>query len=58
MSFFVKKARGMMASYLIRKQISDISGILKFRIAGYKYDRKQSTDAKPVFLRDRAPASS
>ncbi|MGI9428088.1 MAG: peroxide stress protein YaaA, partial [Bythopirellula sp.] len=57
MSFFAKKARGMMASYLIREQISDGRGILKFRTGGYKYDRGQSSEEKPVFLRAKAPAT-
>lgn len=57
MSFFAKKARGMMASYLIREQIRDAGGILKFRTAGYKYDRGKSTEDKPVFLRNKPPAA-
>ncbi len=56
MSFFAKKARGLMARHLIREQIRDEAGIRKFRTAGYKYNRQQSTDDKPVFTRDKAPA--
>lgn len=54
-SFFAKKARGMMAGYIIRNQITDPSGLHKFRIAGYKFNRAQSTDDQPVFLRDKPP---
>lgn len=57
MSFFAKKARGMMARQIIREQIDDVDGILKFRAAGYKYNRGQSTEDKPVFTRDKAPAA-
>ena len=57
MSFFAKKARGMMARHIIREQIDNVDGILKFRAAGYKYNRGQSTADKPVFTRDKAPAA-
>ncbi len=57
MSFFAKKARGLMARHIIRGQIDEEAGIRKFRTAGYKYDREQSTDDKPVFTRDKPPAT-
>jgi len=50
-SFFAKKARGMMARHIIRNQIDSVSGILKFRAAGYRYQRQLSTDDVPVFTR-------
>ena len=56
-SFFAKKARGRMVGHLIRNRITDESGILKFREAGYKYNRGQSSEDQPVFTRDKAPAS-
>jgi len=51
-SFFAKKARGMMTSHIIRQRITDPNGILKFRTAGYKYNRGLSTEDQPVFTRD------
>lgn len=54
LSFFSKKARGMMAGHITRKQITDLAGIRKFRAAGYRYNRELSTDDKPVFTRDKA----
>lgn len=54
-SFFAKKARGMMVGHIIRNQITDPSGLHKFRTAGYKFNRAQSTDDQPVFLRDKPP---
>ena len=56
-SFFAKKARGMMVGHLVRNRITDESGILKFRKAGYKYNRGLSSEDQPVFTRDKAPAS-
>ncbi|MEM8944612.1 MAG: peroxide stress protein YaaA [Planctomycetota bacterium] len=57
MSFFAKKARGMMARYLIRERVRDEAGLLEFRDAGYKYHRGLSSENKPVFTRNRAPAA-
>lgn len=56
-SFFAKKARGMMARHIIRDRVKDESGILKFRTAGYKYNRGMSSEDKPVFTRDKAPTA-
>lgn len=53
-SFFAKKARGMMAGWVIRKRITDPKKLAKFSEGGYYYCPKESTDAKPVFLRDEA----
>ena len=55
-SFFAKKARGMMARHIIRERINGEAGLLKFRMAGYKYNRGLSSEDKPVFTRDKAPA--
>ncbi len=56
-SFFAKKARGMMVGHLVRNRITDESGILEFCEAGYKYNRVLSSEDQPVFTRDKAPAS-
>jgi len=55
-SFFAKKARGMMVGHIVRKQISDLAGIRKFRSAGYRYNRELSTEESPVFTRDKPPS--
>jgi hypothetical protein len=54
-SFFAKKARGMMARHIIYNRITDVRGIRKFRKAGYRYLRELSTDNMPVFARDQVP---
>ena len=51
-SFFAKKARGMMAGWVIRKKITDPKKLSKFAEAGYYYCAKESTEKNPVFLRD------
>ena len=50
-SFFAKKARGMMARFVIVNRIEDTSSILDFHMAGYKYDPSLSEQLKPVFTR-------
>jgi uncharacterized protein len=51
-SFFAKKARGMMASYIIRNKITDASQLKAFTQEGYYYNNNLSTEDKPVFTRD------
>lgn len=51
-SFYAKKARGLMARYLIKNNIKDLKGLKKFNLEGYKYNRELSTELEPVFTRD------
>lgn len=50
-SFFAKKARGMMADYIIRNKITTIADLKKFNTAGYKFNKTESTETELVFLR-------
>ena len=50
-SFYAKKARGMMADYIIRNNIEDVAGLKKFKSAGYSLDEANSSDSELVFLR-------
>ena len=51
-SFFAKKARGQMARYIIEKEINDVAPLKKYRVAGYRYNAKESTARELVFTRD------
>ncbi len=51
-SFFAKKARGMMARYVIQNQVSSIDELLKFDAAGYEYNASMSKPNAPVFTRE------
>ncbi len=51
-SFFAKKARGQMARYAIDKRLDDVSGLKKFRVDGYRYNKGESTAREWVFTRD------
>ena len=50
-SFFAKRARGMMANHIIRKRITDPTQLKKFRVAGYKFEKSLSTDTEFTFVR-------
>lgn len=50
-SFFAKRARGMMANHIIRKRITAPTELKKFKVAGYKFDKKLSTDTEYTFVR-------
>ena len=50
-SFYAKKARGMMAAYLIQNHILDINKIKDFAEAGYSYSAELSNDHNFIFTR-------
>jgi cytoplasmic iron level regulating protein YaaA (DUF328/UPF0246 family) len=53
-SFFAKKARGMMARFIIQNRIDKVDDIIKFNDAGYTYQPKESTPNNPLFIRAEA----
>lgn len=53
-SFFAKKARGSMVTYIVNNRITDAKDLLNFDSEGYQYSKADSTPAKPVFLRKQA----
>ena len=50
-SFYAKKARGLMARWIIQNKITDFEELINFDIDGYKYSKAESTISEPVFLR-------
>ena len=55
-SFFAKKARGMMADYIVRNGVTDPKELQKFKTAGYRFSKKESDDSTLVFLRKEGAA--
>jgi len=53
-SFFAKKARGMMARFIIQNRIDSERDILAFNLGGYSYDASISTPNQPVFTRSQS----
>jgi cytoplasmic iron level regulating protein YaaA (DUF328/UPF0246 family) len=56
-SFYAKRARGMMADYIVKNELKESEDLREFSTAGYAYDAKSSTEDKPVFLRSEFVAS-
>jgi cytoplasmic iron level regulating protein YaaA (DUF328/UPF0246 family) len=54
MSFFAKRARGMMASYLVKNRVSTLKALREFDWGGYYYSEEMSQGDDWVFLRDKA----
>ncbi|MDQ0836775.1 peroxide stress protein YaaA [Sphingomonas faeni] len=50
-SFHAKKARGMVARWLVEQRVDDIEGIKGFDSDGYAYDAAGSSDAQFRFVR-------
>ncbi|WP_017444954.1 peroxide stress protein YaaA [Gayadomonas joobiniege] len=53
-SFYAKKARGLMARYVIENQIKNVNDLKAFDLDGYQYNDDLSSDDKPVFTRKQA----
>ena len=51
-SFFAKKARGLMARYAIEQRIQTVSGLEAFAAGGYQLARELTTPERLVFRRD------
>ncbi|MDM7859494.1 peroxide stress protein YaaA [Alteromonas sp. ASW11-36] len=50
-SFFAKKARGLMARYIIENRVTDAEQLKQFNAAGYTFDATLSSDKELVFTR-------
>ena len=51
-SFYAKKARGLMTRWIIENRLSSAKQLLDFSVAGYYYSDELSTEQQPVFLRE------
>lgn len=52
-SFFAKRARGLMSRFIIENNISDPSDLLAFEAEGYTFNSRLSTPGNPVFTREQ-----
>ena len=52
-SFFAKKARGLMVSHIVKNRITSPSNLKHFDGDGYRYCEEQSTKSELVFLRKK-----
>ncbi len=51
-SFYAKKARGLMSAYVIKNQLTDVEDIKQFDTDGYRYNASMSSAREWVFTRD------
>ena len=50
-SFYAKKARGLMARYIIENRVRKIDDLKEFNFENYKYRKELSTETNLIFLR-------
>lgn len=51
-SFFAKKARGLMTRYIVQNRIEDIEDLKGFDLEGYTYNERLSEKMEPTFTRE------
>jgi hypothetical protein len=51
-SFYAKKARGLMSAYVIKNRLTEVESIKNFDVDGYRYSAEMSTARDWVFIRD------
>ena len=51
-SFYAKKARGFMTSWILKNKIKEEKDLANFNEDGYYFSKKESSENSPVFLRD------
>ena len=57
-SFYAKRARGLMTNFIITNQIEDPASLTDFSSEGYIYSLEQSKPTEPVFLRSESKRSA
>ena len=55
-SFYAKKARGLMARYIIQNKLEKLDDLKTFNTDGYHFDAESSLKGELVFKRDEQPA--
>ncbi|WP_290652851.1 peroxide stress protein YaaA [Idiomarina sp.] len=53
-SFYAKKARGLMARFMVNQKPQSVSDLKAFNLAGYQFDADESSDKQLVFKRAEA----
>ena len=51
-SFYAKKARGLMSRYMIKNQVKTVRGLKSFDLDGYYFDEDNSNESLLAFKRD------
>jgi len=53
-SFYAKKARGLMSAWVIKNQVEELAQLSGFNVDGYQYSSNDSDALNPVFLRKQS----
>ena len=56
-TLYAKKARGMMCNYIILNHLTDVDAIKFFKVEGYRFNKKISSDSEWVFTRGESDAA-
>ena len=57
-SFYAKRARGLMARYAIDNRLERHADLKAFDIAGYRFDPARSSETDYVFARPQPPLAT
>lgn len=57
-SFYAKKARGLMAAWILQNKVYDVDGLSDFNVAGYRFSAKDSQGDTLVFRRTEKAAQA
>lgn len=56
-SFYAKKARGLMSRFIIQNRLTQPSHLMEFNLDGYRFDKSQSGERELVFTRPEGTGS-
>ncbi|TPW55602.1 peroxide stress protein YaaA [Morganella morganii] len=56
-SFYAKKARGLMSRFIIQNRLTQPSQLMEFNLDGYRFDESQSGERELVFTRPEGTGS-
>ncbi len=54
-SFYAKRARGIMASWIIQNRVTEPAQLKRFAASGYRWSKELSEPGRPAFVRDEPP---
>ena len=55
MSFYGKRARGLLAKYIVQNRVETIKGLKAFNLEGYEYSKERSSKNELVYIRQSVP---
>lgn len=56
MSYYGKKARGLMAKHIVLNKVNTVKALKAFDLAGYRFSKSRSSKERLTFVRDEIPS--